>query len=192
VPGPMCRVCSSPMRKEIDAALLDGTTSLREITARYGIPKSTAHKHKVNCMGAPTDPNPTAHLRRDAEKREKLAATSRVAYLESKLPTREELGATLESVVTRLDRIVSKHETDGGTDVVALKGLAEMRSTVSELAKLAGHVGAGSTQQINVGVQVSMSAKEIASELALRLGAAPPIEIREAIAADYTCEAVSE
>lgn len=171
--GPLCKVCTSPMRALIDADMLSGGMTLRQISAKFGIGHTTLHNHRVRCQGiAPTrKPGPPHTPEDDArsrQKRKEAAAPSRIAALEAGLPSREELGATLEDCISRLDAIVTRNE-DSGVDAVALKGLGEIRSTVSELAKLAGHVGAGSTQNINVGVQVSVSANDIASALAQHL-----------------------
>jgi hypothetical protein len=190
---PLCKVCAHPKRKEIDGMLLDGVSSLRGVGAKFGFGAQALHRHKVNHMGWRPAVDEAERRAKEEKKREQFAAPSRVAYLESKLPTREELGATLEDVVARLDAIVTKHEgADDGNDVIKLKGLGEMRSTVSELAKLAGHIGGGAAQTLNIGVAVSVSAADVAAELSRRLGTVPRSDVRDAIVADYTCEAVGE
>ncbi len=167
--GPVCKVCAHKERSAINAALIDESVSLREITSKYGIAKSTLHQHKTRCMGAPTIPNTAERARRTKEHNEKIASISRVQYLESQLPSRDELGGVLQSVIDRLDAIVAKNEAEGGVDVVAVSGLSGIRQTVADLAKLAGHVGGGSTQQINVGVSVAVNADQIAASLASHL-----------------------
>jgi hypothetical protein len=190
--GPLCKVCTSPLRTNIDRDMLSGM-SLRQVSEKYGYTRSTLHNHKLRCQGIPASKGmPRPHTpETDAlarQKRKDLAAPSRIAALEAALPTREELGASLEDVIYRLDRIISKHEQDDGTDAIALKGLGEMRSTIDALAKLAGHVGAGSTDRsVHVNVGVAISAADIASSLSAHLGT---VSRSQAIEAMKTIEAM--
>jgi hypothetical protein len=160
---------------------------LRQVSEKYGYTRSTLHNHKIRCQGIPASKGmPRPHTpETDAlarKKRKDLAAPSRVAAMEAILPTREELGSNLEDVVARLDRIACKHEADGGTDTLALKALAEMRSTIDALAKLAGHVGAGSTDRsVHVNVGVAISAADIASSLSAHLGTVSRSQAIEAL-----------
>jgi hypothetical protein len=123
-------------------------------------------------MGVPPIPDIAERARKDKEKREKIAAISRVAYLESTLPSKEELGDVLGQCISRLDKIVARAEKNGA-DVVGISGIDAIRKQVGDLARLAGHVGGGSTQNINVGVSVSVSAKDIGASIASHLGALP-------------------
>ncbi len=170
--GPVCKICAHKERSAINAALIDESVSLREITSKYGIAKSTLHQHKTRCMGAPTIPNTAERARRNKEHNERVASISRVQYLESQLPSRDELGGVLQSVIDRLDAIVARNEADGGVDVVAVSGLSGIRQTVADLAKLAGHVGSGSQTNVQVGVSVAISADQIAGTLAQHLSGA--------------------
>jgi hypothetical protein len=185
--GPLCKVCTSQSRKLIDADMLSGMP-LRQVSEKYGIPKSTVHNHRIRCQGIAATSDPEKQRAKGKEKREAAAAPSRIAALEAALPTREELGGSLEDVIYRLDRIISKHEHDDGTDTIALKGLGEMRSTIDALAKLAGHVGAGSTDRsVHVNVGLAISAADIASSLSAHLGT---VSRSQAIEAMKTIEAM--
>lgn len=182
--GPLCRVCSSGHRKEIDAALLDETTSLRDITAKFGIARSTLHNHKKRCMGAPTVPDTATRTRLDNEKREKLAATSRVAYLESTLPSREEIGDRLGGIADRLEEISSACQEEGSM-ALSIGALDKMRASLDSIARLAGHVGTGAAVQVNTQVNVSISAADIGAAMALHLGTVKPSQLIEATADEY-------
>ncbi len=181
---PICRVCKHPQRKSIDAALLDEATSLRDVEAKYGIPIATLHRHKVKHQGWVPEVDQAVRMKKENAKRAEMAAASRVAYLESKLPSREELSDVLESVVERLDAIVARNETEGGVDAIAISGLSNIRQTISELGKIAGHVGSGSQTQVNVGVSVNLSANDIAKALSQQLIDLPSADIREVLAGE--------
>lgn len=47
----VCTVCTHPKVKEINAALLAGVPSLRDIAGRYGLQKSSLSRHR-KCNGA--------------------------------------------------------------------------------------------------------------------------------------------
>src|SRR5919197_6668583 len=44
-----CRICRSDRRQQIDRDLI-GPESLREISARYGLAKSSLHRHRTTCL----------------------------------------------------------------------------------------------------------------------------------------------
>lgn len=164
--------------------LLDNVSSLRDVAAKFDIPIGTLHRHRVNHQGWVVTSDNAERMAKENRRRELMAAESRIAYLEAKLPTREELGEKLEDCIARLDNIVTKHEKAGGVDTIALRGLGEMRATVADLAKLAGHVG-GTAPTVNVGVQVNMNANDIGAAIAQHLSAADPSLLIEATADEY-------
>lgn len=184
--GPICKVCSSAARKTIDADIVGGVMSLREVSTKYGITKSTLHNHKIRCMRVVPSPNkgqpdPAAKRVKAKEAREAIAVPSRIAFLESCLPTREELSLKLEHCIEKLEAIVERNSGDDGVDVVAISGLSGIRQTVADLAKIAGHVGGAAQVQTNVQVNVAVSACDIANSLAGLLASqqVPPIDLLE-------------
>ena len=187
--APICQVCKHPRRKEIDAKLLDPNASLRDVMREFGIATTSLHRHRVSHQGWVPVKDMKARTEKENKKRAEMAAPSRVAYLESKLPTRDECGEVLSQCVDRLDKIVKRAEKSGA-DAVAISGLDGIRKQIADLSRLAGHIGGA--PMVNVGVAVNVSAADVASELARYLGAAAAPDIREAISADYTCEAVDE
>lgn len=51
-----CRVCNSPKRKAIEAAIGDGTTSKRAIAVRFGLGKDSVGHHVRSCIPAVVAP----------------------------------------------------------------------------------------------------------------------------------------
>ncbi len=178
--GPLCKCCSNPKLAEINKALLDETRSYRDIHAEFGIAKSTLANHKARCMGAPTIPDVAERARFTKAKRERMAATSRVAYLESTLPSKEELGDVLGQCISRLDKIVARAEKNGA-DVVGISGIDAIRKQVGDLARLAGHVGSNGPMQANVQVNIAMTANDIGASIAQHLGSIKPVEALEMV-----------
>lgn len=165
---PICKVCASKDRKTIDGMLLDGSTSLRDITTKYGIPKTTLHRHRVKCQGWMPTPDHQVRIQRENERRELMAAPSRLAAVEAALPNKNELGDILGSCISRLDVIVARCE-ENGADAIAISGIDAIRKQVGDLARIAGHIGTGSQTNVNVGVSVSVSASDIGAALAQHL-----------------------
>ena len=81
------------------------------------------------------------------------------------LPSRDELGGMYLDVRERLHAIIEQAEQQG-TGAISVTGLNAVRQTLDSLARLAGHTG---SPIVNVGVQVNLSATDIAAELAKRL-----------------------
>jgi hypothetical protein len=46
----VCRVCRSPLRAQLDRALVSGHDSLRELAAQYDISSSALHRHRRTCL----------------------------------------------------------------------------------------------------------------------------------------------
>ena len=46
----VCRVCRSPLRAQIDRALVAGALSLRDLAEQYGVSSSALHRHQRTCL----------------------------------------------------------------------------------------------------------------------------------------------
>jgi hypothetical protein len=164
--GPICGVCAHKRRREIDKAIID-KLPLRQISAEFGVAKSTLGSHRLKCMGLAPVERPPPKPKPEKPNREDITAPSRLAGILSQLPSREEIGDRLGSIVDRLEEISAEcHE--GGSMALSITSLDKMRASLDSLARLAGHIGTNSTQ-VNVGVQVSVSANDIAAALAQHL-----------------------
>jgi hypothetical protein len=121
----------------------------------YGLSKGAVHRHKINCAGL-------SHVAtknvRDAQKE-----ASRGTVALASLPSRDEMGVHYATLGQRIDGIVSAAEKSGSL-AIAVQGLNALRQNLDSLSKLAGHTGGA--PQVNVGVQVNISAADIAQELA--------------------------
>jgi len=152
-----CTVCMHPRRAEIDRALVKGATE-RAIMEGFGLTKGAVHRHKLNCAGlAPVGTK---------QAREAQIEASRGTVALATLPSREEMGAHYATLGDRIDGIVKSAEQSGSL-AVAVQGLNTLRQTFDSMSRLAGHTGPNT--QVNVGIQVTISAADIASELAKHL-----------------------
>ena len=73
---PRCTLCASPRRDEIDAALVEGRDSFRNIAERFGTSAQTVLRHKAHV------PERLALARRDAEVRTAETLAEKVRRLE--------------------------------------------------------------------------------------------------------------
>jgi hypothetical protein len=156
----LCTVCTNARRAEIDRALVKGATE-RALATEFGLSKGAIHRHKLQCAGlAPVGTKKVREAQREISQ-----GTVALALL----PTRDQLGSRYEMLGERIDAIISAAQKAGSL-AVAVQGLNSLRQNWDSLAKLAGHVGGA--PQVNVGVQVNLSAGEIAAELAKALSGA--------------------
>jgi hypothetical protein len=130
---------------------------MKTLGREFGLGRMSLHRHRLKCIGMPPANSPEII---DA-RREPSRATAALAML----PDREELGAMYLDVRERLHVIIEQAEKQG-TGAISVAGLNAVRQTLDSLSRLAGHAG-GPT--VNVGLQVNLSATEIAAELAKRL-----------------------
>ncbi len=146
-----CSVCSHPQIAKITADFANGVTE-REIARRYSLSKSSIQRHRQHSK---TPSSPAIHER-------KAAAFAALAAL----PSREEAGAALTHIGSRIDAIAEKAEKEGSL-TVALMGLKELRNTVETQARLAGHIGTGAQIQVNTQVNLDLGAavKELLAAL---------------------------
>jgi hypothetical protein len=164
--GRRCKTCSHPNRVEIDRRLT-ADEPVRQIARDYGLNHVSLLKHKKDCAGLKTK---TAE-----ERREPTRGTVALALL----PSREEMGAHYERLGERIDEIVKAAERTGSL-AVAVQGLNTLRQTFDSMSRLAGHTGPNT--QVNVGVQVNISAADLAKEI-VKLSALQP-DIIDAVVFD--------
>jgi len=137
----VCLCCQHPKRTAIDAALAAGD-SLRFLSSKFGIAKSSLHRHK------------TQHLL-EAIAYEGPAAGPEVwgSLLERRI---REQGERAERLFAEAEDIMRKarRRRDSRTALAAIKAaaatLAEIRNSLELNAKLAGQLKAGTT--VNVAV----------------------------------------
>ncbi len=111
---PRCSLCASPRRDEIDAALVEGRDSFRNIAERFGTSPQTLIRHRAHV------PERLALARRDAEVR-----------------SAETLAEKLRRLEEDLRRLLGKAEGDGDfrAAIAAVKtalDLTELAHKVSE------------------------------------------------------------
>lgn len=154
-----CAACSHDRQAEIDAALLAGKPSLRDLAAKYGIAKSSLQAHKAAHL------NPAlATVRQD-----RLAKGARTAV------------ERLENLVDRADALFRVAE--GGTSVQsAAVALRELRGTIELLAKITGELDERPTTVINL----LTTAEWIEIRTHLRQALAPFPDAWEAVSASLT------
>ena len=151
-----CTVCNHPRRAEIDRALTKGERSERALAAEFGVPKTSLHRHKVECAGLKAK---DVQSLREAQKE-----ISRGTVALASLPSRDELGSMYLALGQRIDGIVDA-ATRQGSLAVAINGLNALRGTLDSLGKLAGHTYA--PPQVHIGIKID--AATIAEGLAARL-----------------------
>jgi len=178
--GPICGICTHKQRREIDQAII-AKTGLRQVAAQFGVSKSTLSDHRIRCMGLTPVVRQPAKPKPEKPDREDVMAPSRLAGVMSQLPSREDLGERLGSIVDRLEGIAATCEEDGSM-ALSIGALDKMRASIDSLSRLAGHIGSNGGTQVNVGLQVNISAGDIASALASHLNSLEPLQLIEASA----------
>lgn len=161
----LCTICSHPQRSAIDKKIA-ADAPIRTIAKEFGLPKSTLQRHKNECAGLKNPPV--------EERREPTRGTIALALM----PSREELASRYQTLGERIDELIAKAEKTGSL-AIAVQGLNSLRQNWDSLSKLAGHVGQGA--QVNVGVQVNISAADIAAELAKHLAGTDARVIEEVV-----------
>ena len=142
---------------------------MKELCSEFGLGRMSLSRHRMNCAGlSPSFSKADLETRREP---------SRAIMALASLPSREELGAMYLDVRDRLHSIIEKAE-EQGAGAISVAGLNAARQTLDSLARIAGHSN-GPT--VNVGLQVNLSATDIAAELAKRLGDAPAKVIEAAL-----------
>jgi hypothetical protein len=158
---PYCTICTSPHRATIDRQLVAGVP-MKTLGQEFGLGRMSLHRHRLKCVGLlPTNSKEVIDARREPSR-----ATAALASL----PSANDLGSMYLDVRERLHGIINQAERQG-TGAISVAGLNAVRQTLDSLARLAGHA---SEQNVNVGVQVNLSATDIAAELASRLTISNP------------------
>ena len=119
--GRRCTVCDHKDRKAIDSAL--HLESERIVSERFGLSKSSIHRHRTNCMGPA--------IARVAASREDTSAAS--------------ILDRMASLQTRTLRLLDAAEAQGAKPVEAVRIVREVRENELALARLTGLLREGST-----------------------------------------------
>jgi hypothetical protein len=168
--GRPCKVCQHRNRAAIDRQLAQGTAT-RTLAAEYNLSKAAVARHKINCAGVIT---PTLEERREP---------SRATVHSARLPERDEIGAMLLGLHSRLDAIAARCE-DEGASALSISALDKMRLQLQDVARLQGFSGTGPDRSVHVNVGVNVSAQDIGASIAQHLSglSLEPLKLVEAIA----------
>jgi uncharacterized phage infection (PIP) family protein YhgE len=153
-------------RPEIDRRLAAGEPTA-QVAHDYEINPSSLHRHRVNCLKLGSA---------NEIKKEAARGTAAVALL----PTKEFLSDRYRGVIERIDQIAAQAEAKGSLSV-AITGLNSLRQTITDLARLAGHIGSGAAQ-VNVAIQnnVNVDVMQISERLIAEFDKEPEIKTRMA------------
>ena len=141
-----------------------------EIARLHGSSKSAIYRHIGKCLGIPP-PISGSPIPANGP----MAAKAFSAF--AVLPSRDELGAGLAMVTSRIDAIVRQCESNGSA-ALAISGLKEIRATLMAQAQLAGYVNPGTgsqaiTDNIVISINLGNSPKVIDAEVSMPLPANP-------------------
>jgi hypothetical protein len=134
-----CGTCQHVKRAEIDRRLAAGEPSA-QVARDYELNASSLHRHRTNCLKLGSS---------NAIMKETARGSAAVALL----PSKENLSGAYFELRSRIDQIVAQ-ATQEGSLAIALSGLNSIRHTLDSLARLAGHIGAGT--QVNLAVQTNV------------------------------------
>jgi hypothetical protein len=164
-----CSVCHHASLPKIAADMVNGVSDV-VIAQRYGLARSSVQRHRQH-SGAPTS---TVAAERKANAFVALAA----------LPTREEAGAALSSIGTRIDEIAEQAKEEGSL-AIALMGLRELKGVVVSQATSAGHIGSGTqvAVQVNNNIDMGSAVSELIAALKPRADRSIPKQLRAHIEA---------
>jgi hypothetical protein len=160
-----CSICRSQRRNEIDRDLI-GPESLREISARYGLAKSSLHRHRARCL-APKIAGAIA-------RREEVSADRLISYANGLLD--HALGGMLRA-----------RQADDDSGMRAF--MAESRKQIELLARLGHVIGPSPLVQVDarrqtVNVLANLSEDELRAALSRAdSNVIEAVPVREAIEA---------
>lgn len=167
----LCSICSHLQRSAIDKRIAAGD-SVRKLAEEFGLPKSTLHRHKVECAGLKQPPL--------EERREPTRGTIALASL----PSREQLGDMYAALGQRISTIVDEAERQKSL-AVAIQGLSALRGNLDSLSKLAGHTMPHAPQvQVNVAIDAGSIAQSIIEALTFKGNKALDLQAIESAVAD--------
>lgn len=147
-----CTVCKHAKRRAIDAALVDGAASLRDVARRFATSKDALARHRSTCLVDAMARGAAAAVERQAEA--KVAAE--IAH-GSDLRSQATAGLNtalrlVDSAQEILDR--ARDEADHATALDAVRAsavaLREARAHVELLGKASGELGPNVAVQVNI------------------------------------------
>ena len=141
-----CGACLSLTRDEIDAALLQAP--LRAVASRYGLPKSSLHRHKINHIAgqiAFVEEKRRAVRARAAEINAKRSINTAIRHLERELPAvvttplaaPDDVLGELRTLHYRIMEILIRAEACGDSQT-SLRAVKEARDTLQLLGRSMG------------------------------------------------------
>jgi hypothetical protein len=124
-----CRVCTSPLRAEIDAALNDGISDY-EVSRRFAISRPSIHRHRVRHIIKPMQ-DKLAILAKDSEEQRQRRELARAADADA--PSMQELIETHLSMRAQIAHLAEIRQdlTDGRT-------IAKEARSPTGIAQIAG------------------------------------------------------
>jgi hypothetical protein len=124
--NPVCSVCSSVRRPEIDADLVQGMSAMA-VAAKYGLTQTTVARHKRNHL--------KPHLQAIARVVAPVPPPMSAAAVAATIPTVGNLLADLGATVERLKVLADDAEREGGLGMRAV-ALRELRTGLTDATKL--------------------------------------------------------
>lgn len=146
-----CTICKHAKRKAIDAALVDGSASLRGIAARFAVGDDAVRRHKAGCLASAMARGAAVAVERQAEAK----AAAEIAH-GSDLRSQATAGLNtalrlVDSAQEILDR--ARDEADHATALDAVRAsavaLREARAHVELLGRATGELRTGTTIEIH-------------------------------------------
>ena len=123
---PVCSICSSIRRAEIDADLVQSMTAAA-VAAKYGLQQNTVARHKRRHL--------KPHLQAIAQIAAPMLVPMSPPAIASTILTVGAMLADLGETVQRLKKLADDAEADGGLGIRAIS-LRELRSGLADAAKL--------------------------------------------------------
>ncbi len=121
-----CTACKHPKRAEIDAALVAGATSLRDIAGQFGLSRSALFRHRAHIPAALTKAKEAGEI------------------------------AQANTLLARVNEVISKAENIAGKALAAnefaaaVRGLGEVRQCLELLGELSGELQRGDDIKVAV------------------------------------------
>lgn len=146
-----CTVCKHAKRRAIDAALVDGAASLRDVARRFATSKDALSRHKATCLAEAMAKGAAAAVERAVE----VKAVAEVVH-GSDLRSQATAGLNtalrlVDSAQEILDR--ARDEADHATALDAVRAsavaLREARAHVELLGRATGELRTGTTIEIH-------------------------------------------
>jgi hypothetical protein len=156
-----CATCTHPRLAEINQRIVKEDVSIRELAKEFCLPKSTLQNHKNRCMPAGREQRAVESIKAIVAANPRMSKPNLARAI---LPEREELVGQYMEIANRLD-VVAQEAEAAGSRLYTIQALANMKTVLDSIAKLAGHTYA--PPQVHLSVRVD--ANTIAAELASRI-----------------------